>query len=161
MFQKQMDLVVMLNEEKRIGIIIHELINYTNIRMSMYESILAAPSKAFREMFVNLRLLVKITIGNTLPQQTLSGPVGIVRANGYYFWTILAVNAMVAAFWNILPLPKSAFWEMLALTYETFTGKAFSHARLTSISRIMTYVGIAFIIGWIIWISASDIFRQF
>jgi len=44
--------------------------------------------------------------------------------------------AIVYALWNLLPLPKSALWEIIAMGYQAFTKKKYPHAAFKISSNI-------------------------
>jgi hypothetical protein len=43
------------------------------------------------------------------------------------FWTITGLYALTYAFYNLLPLPRSAFWELIALAYEGITKRKYPY----------------------------------
>ena len=95
----------------------------------------------------------------------MSGPVGIATQLGDIFWgagpiltlyvaAILSANLAVV---NILPFPPLDGGRMLMITLKSLFG-----ARISMRAEQLTYmVGFVFLFAFLIWVTGSDIIRQF
>ena len=95
----------------------------------------------------------------------VSGPVGIATQLGDIFWgagpiltlyvaAILSANLAVV---NILPFPPLDGGRMLMITLKSLFG-----ARISMRAEQLTYmVGFVFLFAFLIWVTGSDIIRQF
>jgi regulator of sigma E protease len=113
--------------KKTIGVRWSQSINYTEKHYSLLESMWMGPALAFSTIKSNLTALFKIISGALAPKESLSGPIGIIDRSKMPFWTITGLYALLYAFYNLLPLPKSAFWELIALAYEGTTKRKYPY----------------------------------
>lgn len=148
---------VTLNHEKKIGVQPKELIEYTIKENTLLEAVQKGTDRALSSLVVNIKASIKLTGGELNSRRKLSGPISITPVNNFYFWTLTGFNAMWYAFWNLLPLPKSALWELIALGYEGIFRKKYSlklfHAT-TTLSWI--FLGALFVL-----IIVNDIIKLF
>lgn len=148
---------VLLDDNNRIGVWPKELINFTLKKNSLTEAIQKGTYSAFKTVTINSKAFLKLMGGSLSSEQSLSGPVNIADVYRSNFWWITGFYAMWYAFWNLLPLPLSAFWEMIALAYEGVTKKKYPYKAFKT-SQILCWIltGLFFI-----WIFVSDIIRLF
>lgn len=140
-----------LDDNKRIGVRPKELINYSQKKNSLTDALQKGTHLVFKTITVNSKAFIKIMGGS----QSLGGPVNISDVYRTNFWWITAMYAVFYAFWNLLPLPLSAFWEMVALAYEGVTRKKYPYkAFKTSQTLCWVLTGLFFL-----WIFVSDIMR--
>lgn len=154
---KAFTLDVTLDDERKIGILPKELINYTVKKNSLGEALQNGLSLAYATVFTNTRSFARLISGNLAPKNTLSGPIRIRQRSQEYFWWTAGAFALWYAFWNFLPLPKSAFWEVIPLAYEGLTKKKYPHTAFrwsTSVSWILLGASI-------LWILIHDIIKLF
>jgi len=70
---------------------------------------------------------------------------------------MLEIAAMCYAFWNLLPLPRSAFWEAVALSYEALTKKKYPY-RAFERSTALSWISIGILM---VWIFVGDMIKLF
>lgn len=143
-------------DDGRIGVYPQELINYTPVQNSLPEAIQKGTRRAFSALRRNVRSLVMLTSGR-IPKASLGGPVRIESATGSVFWSATGVYAMLFAFWNLLPLPKSAFWEIIPLIYEWVTKKKYSY----NIFRDTIKIAWLLVAAALIWVMLNDLAKLF
>ncbi|MEO7665158.1 MAG: site-2 protease family protein, partial [Candidatus Limnocylindrales bacterium] len=94
-----------------------------------------------------------------------SGPVGIAMQIGDVFWTlgplvtlylagILSANLAIV---NVLPFPPLDGGRMLMLVIKRLAGERIS----LRAERLTYFVGFAFLLAFLVWVTAFDIARQF
>jgi regulator of sigma E protease len=110
-----------------IGVQWNPSIQYTEKRNSLSQSMWIGPARTFSTIKSNVTALFKIISGALSPEESLRGPIGIVERSKISFWTITSLYALMYAFCNLLPLPKSAFWELVALAYEGITRRKYPY----------------------------------
>jgi regulator of sigma E protease len=147
------DTDVKLDYQARLGILPRELITYTPRQNSFGQAIIKGPSRAFASVALQIRAFTRLVAGSNDPRQSLSGPIGISQSLTLSFWLATAVSGIWYAFYNLLPLPKSAFWEVIPLAYEGIASRKFSYTTFSKITDLGWFVIIAFI-GWVLF---SDI----
>jgi regulator of sigma E protease len=149
---KTLPINVALNSERKIGIFPKELIDYTTRERTLSEAIPNGVYAAFTSLSTNIRALIRAVSG-TLAPTTLGGPIRITSASEIIFWKILGEFAMFYAAWNLFPLPKSAFWEMIALGYTGITKARYSY---TTFKRSLNAAWIIAIL-FILWTFVNDV----
>ena len=110
-----------------IGVQWNPSISYTEKRNSLLQSLWVGPARAFTTLKTNVIAFGRVMSGTLAPKQSLSGPIGIVDRSAIQFWTITSLYALTYAFYNLLPLPRSAFWELIALAYEGITKRKYPY----------------------------------
>jgi regulator of sigma E protease len=113
--------------QKAIGVRWNPHIQYAEKNYSILESIRIGPTRAFLTIKSHVIALFKIISGALSPKESLSGPIGIMDRSKMPFWTITSLYALLYAFYNLLPLPRSAFWELTALAYEAITKRKYPY----------------------------------
>ena len=143
--------------EGKLGIRPRELINYTEQKNSLWQAVTKGSYRAFATLRSNIVAFAKVISGHFAPRESLSGPIGIVDVSRMSFWWITGFYALWYSFWNLLPLPKSAFWEMIPLVYEGITKKKYSYSAFKT-SLLVSWVVFG---GVFVWTLISDIVRLF
>ena len=113
-------LEVFPDHQSVIGVQWNPSIRYTEKRNSLLQALWMGPVRAFTTLKTNVIAFAKVMSGVVAPRQSLSGPIGIVDRSVIQFWTITSLYALIYAFYNLLPLPRSAFWELIALAGQDF-----------------------------------------
>ncbi|MBT1697107.1 PDZ domain-containing protein [Fulvivirgaceae bacterium PWU4] len=108
-----------------IGVQWNPSIAYTEKRNSLLQALWMGPARAFTTLKTNVIAFGRIISGVLAPKQSLSGPIGIANGPTIQLWTITGVYALIYACYNLLPLPRSAFWELIALAYEGITKRKY------------------------------------
>jgi regulator of sigma E protease len=153
---------VPLDANKRIGISVNELIKYTLKKNSLTESVSLGYDRALKQVSVEIRAFIKITSGKLNSQRSLSGPIGIHKAHNtnLVFWTGAGETAILFALWNVLPLPRSAFWEIFALSYEGIMRKKYERSTFNKIHALILKIGWIMLGVWLVWIVIGDVFQD-
>jgi regulator of sigma E protease len=110
-----------------IGVQWNPSIQYTEKRNSLLQSMWMGPARTFTTIKTNAIAFGRIISGALVPKENLSGPIGIMDRSAMPFWTITSLYALLYAFYNLLPLPRSAFWELTALGYEAVTKRKYPY----------------------------------
>jgi regulator of sigma E protease len=146
-----------LDPERKIGIRQEELIHYTEQKNSLWQAIQKGTSYSFRLLKSSVNIFSRVIFGTSEAKQRIGGPMRIAGVFEVSLWGLTASYAIWYAFYNILPLPKSAFWELIPLAYEGITKKKYPY---TAFRRSL-------IIGWIacgvifLWVIINDIIKFF
>jgi regulator of sigma E protease len=143
---------VELDSEKKIGLVAKELIQYTERKNTLFEAIQKGTYRSFSWMSSNFRGVFKAITGQLNAVKSPGGPIRI-SATENTFWSFAGALGMWYALWNLLPLPKAAFWEIIALVYERVTGRKYSYSTFQK-TLILSWV---IPIGLMIWMFTSDI----
>jgi len=143
---------VALDDQNRMGVLTRELVTYTSERNTFSESIVKGTYRALTVPLIQLRGFWKIFSGNVSSKKTLSGPVGIASAfNNNTNWLPVAVLAVNTIVLNFLPLPKSAFWEMIPLIYEGVFRRRFTSRLFQTLKKVV--IGILVLLCIFVFIS--------
>ncbi len=131
------------------------------------DSVWAALSMAYQETVDSLTLIFRMlrALGSgQVSASELRGPIGIIDAAVQFasagtgefllFLCILSANLAVL---NFLPIPVLDGGHMVFLAYEGIRGKPPSERVLVT----LTYLGLFFILGLVIWVTGMDIGRWF
>lgn len=154
---------VPLDEEGRLGFFSEELLKYTIRQNSISAAIQKGLAKSYSLISSNIRGFYKLLSGNEMQsKKKIKGPIGISdiyggHPLGHRFWSISAMLAIWVSFLNFLPLPNTAFWQMVPLLYETFSRKVFPYQAYLKIKRFGFYAVILLMASVII----SDILQLF
>jgi regulator of sigma E protease len=153
---------VPLDANKRIGISVNELIQYTLKKNSLAESVSLGCDRAFKQVSGEIRAFIKITSGKLNSQRSLGGPIGIHKGHNtnLVFWGGAGETAILFALWNVLPLPRSAFWEILALSYEGITRKKYQRSTFNKVHTLTLKIGWIMLGIWLAWIVIGDILQD-
>ena len=132
------------------------------ITYSFAESIPLGTERAFVTLAVQVKAFGKIISGELSPRQSLSGPIGIMRAFGVEwdwerFWSLTGVLSLVLAFMNLLPIPALDGGHVMFLTYEIISRRKPSDKFLETAQK----VGMVFLLGLMVFIFANDILKIF
>jgi regulator of sigma E protease len=146
---KVLTMDVSLDDEKRLGVWPKELIHYTEQKNSLWQAVQKGTVRAFTMVGSNITAFSKVISGNLSPSQSLGGPVRITNNFTTIFWVFTGLFAMGYAFWNLLPLPRSAFWEINPLAYEGITKKKYPYAAFQR-SLKLSWVALGAILVWIV-----------
>jgi regulator of sigma E protease len=113
---------LLLGPDKKIGVRPEELINYTTEKKSLSTAMGRGTYLAFNgvSFFFNLST-------NRLFTKKMGGPISIASTVQTSFVISTGYSAMWYAFYNLLPLPLSTFWEIVALIFEWIARKKYSY----------------------------------
>jgi regulator of sigma E protease len=106
--------VVTLGKDRKLGI--------------FPKAIYKGTHSVFSNLSTNIRAFAMIVSGTLSSSKAVSSPMRIANTKGIGFWHNTALYAIWFAFWNLLPLPKSTFWEMIALGYEGIAKKKYPNS---------------------------------
>lgn len=144
-------------KEYLLGFIPNEQLNYSSKRRSIWEAIVDGTTTSFKIIYFNTYGFYRISRIDAVKSER--GPIGISQNyeefNLKRFWFITAMLFMFTTFYNILPLPGSAFWEVVPLAYETMFKKRYSFNQYMSTRKL----GIWMIIGLIILSFVNDLMK--
>ncbi|GAA0188988.1 RIP metalloprotease RseP [Fulvivirga kasyanovii] len=141
------------NEAMGIFFMTPEFTTYEN---TFGESIIKGTQQAFRLIDLNIKAFTGL-LGGKVVSRRHSGPIGVAQAYGGFqwlrFWRITGLLAMVTAFFNLLPLPRAAFWQSIPLAYEAITKERFKLSTYNNLIRASYFM----VILLMIWIVIGDI----
>ncbi len=153
------------NGEKQIGIGWYEPEGYLDdakviTKYGFAESIPLGTTRAFETLTTQVKAFGKIISGALSPKESLSGPLGIMRAFGnewewQRFWTLTGVLSLVLAFMNLLPIPALDGGHVMFLSYEMISRRKPSDKFLESAQK----VGMVFLLALMVFIFANDIIK--
>ena len=150
-----------LNSENKLGIHLYQPITYFVQRRSIWQAIVDGGESSFRVIMLNVRMVYYVLTGSVPTRSTTSGPIRMATFYGSsiweHFWRIMASFALFGAFLNLLPVPRSAFWQIIPLVYERFTGKRLSEKVY---SRVKSW-GVYCLIALFVFFVCTDLFRSF
>jgi regulator of sigma E protease len=132
------------------------------IQYSFLESIPRGTKRAFQTLKTQITAFGKIISGVLSPKESLSGPLGIMKAFGSdwdweRFWSLTGVLSLVLAFMNLLPIPALDGGHVMFLTYEMISRKKPSDKFLEAAQK----VGMVFLLALMVFIFANDIIKMF
>jgi regulator of sigma E protease len=132
------------------------------ITYGLVESIPLGAERAFTTLTVQIKAFGKIVSGKLSPQESLSGPIGIMQAFGMEwdwerFWSLTGVLSLVLAFMNLLPIPALDGGHVMFLSYEIISRRKPSDKFLENAQK----VGMVFLLGLMVFIFANDIIKLF
>jgi regulator of sigma E protease len=132
------------------------------ITYGFIESIPLGTRRAFTTLTVQIKAFGKIISGALSPQESLSGPIGIMQAFGVKwdwerFWSLTGVLSLVLAFMNLLPIPALDGGHVMFLSYEIISRRKPSDKFLENAQK----VGMVFLLGLMVFIFANDIIKLF
>jgi regulator of sigma E protease len=132
------------------------------ITYGFVESIPLGTERAFSTLAVQIKAFGKIISGALSPQESLSGPIGIMQAFGVNwdwerFWQLTGVLSLVLAFMNLLPIPALDGGHVMFLSYEIISRRKPSDKFLETAQK----VGMVFLLGLMVFIFANDIIKLF
>jgi regulator of sigma E protease len=142
-----------------LGILTTRAINFTVKTNSLPEAVVKGTARCFNTVTVQIKAFNTIITGEIAHQRKLSGPIGITSAFGTHqwrlFWTITASLCIVGAFINLLPLPRTVFWNIIPIGYEALSGKRYPYA----LFRFTRKVGVVILILLMLLVFVGDILR--
>lgn len=132
------------------------------IKYGFVESIPLGTKRAFQTLQTQIIAFGKIISGVLSPKESLSGPLGIMKAFGSEwdwerFWSLTGVLSLVLAFMNLLPIPALDGGHVMFLTYEIISRKKPSDKFLEAAQK----VGMVFLLALMVFIFANDIIKMF
>lgn len=132
------------------------------IKYGFIESIPLGAKRAFQTLQTQIIAFGKIISGVLSPKESLSGPLGIMKAFGSdwdweRFWSLTGVLSLVLAFMNLLPIPALDGGHVMFLTYEIISRKKPSDKFLEAAQK----VGMVFLLALMVFIFANDIIKMF
>ena len=132
------------------------------ITYGFVESIPLGTERAFSTLAIQIKAFGKIISGALSPQESLSGPIGIMQAFGVTwdwerFWSLTGVLSLVLAFMNLLPIPALDGGHVMFLSYEIISRRKPSDRFLETAQK----VGMVFLLGLMVFIFANDIIKLF
>ncbi|MEM9390801.1 MAG: site-2 protease family protein [Bacteroidota bacterium] len=131
--EELIEAIVELDEQRRLGIFFEPVIQYSEKRYSLAQSIVPGTKNAFGIILHNIQAFVRLFNNELSVEKSIRGPVGVAKAYGsdqslfgLRFWRVMGIWSMVTVFWNLLPLPKSTIWQSVPLLYEWISNKPFN-----------------------------------
>ena len=133
-----------------------------NITYGFGESIPRGTERAFSTLGSQVKALGKVVTGSLSPQESLSGPIGIMQAFGTEwdwsrFWSLTGVLSLVLAFMNLLPIPALDGGHVMFLSYEIISRRKPSDKFLENAQK----VGMVFLLALMVFIFANHIIKLF
>ncbi|TAF35521.1 MAG: RIP metalloprotease RseP [Cytophagales bacterium] len=127
---------------------------------SLAEALVEGPSRAFSVVILNVRAMGRMFTGDINPSESLTGPIGLVKAYGggwdwVKFWGLTGMISMVLAFMNLLPIPGLDGGHVVFLMYEMVRGKAPSDKFLENTQK----VGMVILLALMVFIFGNDIYK--
>ena len=146
-----------VSSDGRLGFYAAPMLEYSFEQKTIGEAVVEGTTRSFQIVGANLKALRKLFGTEVSDSKTLSGPVGMARifGNDFYltkFLNITALLMMLTALANLLPLPSSAFLQLMPLFYEKLTGKEMT---LSTFNKIL-YIPYFILIGLMISVFVSD-----
>jgi regulator of sigma E protease len=132
------------------------------ITYSFAQSIPLGAKRAFTTLMFQIKAFGKVISGSLSPQQSISGPIGIMQAFGDVwdwerFWSLTGVLSLVLAFMNLLPIPALDGGHVMFLSYEIISRRRPSDKFLETAQK----VGMVFLLVLMVFIFANDIVKLF
>ncbi len=156
--QKELDVNVL--PEGTIGFLPRLSLQQTHRAYTITEALKEGPSRAFSVVVLNIRAMGKMFSGDLNPSESLSGPIGLIKAYGggwdwLKFWSLTGMISMVLAFMNLLPIPGLDGGHVVFLLYEMVRGKAPSDKFLENTQK----VGMVILLALMVFIFGNDIYK--
>jgi len=153
---------VALSDDKKIGITSSDNVHYTLRKYSFFQALGKGTQWAFRTIHNQLGGIASFISGTVKPARSMRGPIAIsnVFGQGYLWMSFLYLCgtwAMSCSYWNLLPLPHSAFWQIIPLCYEGVTRKKISAIVLKTL-RTIAFIMLGFLM---LLIFIKDVSRLF
>ncbi len=146
-------------EDNFLGFTADEQIQYSYKRRSFLEAVSDGSHKAFS--IFNPFNFNKALKSGPVKTERIHPPRGLAKNTGQYEWHFyflyLASFCSAIVLYNLLPLPWSAFWEVLPLAYEFTLRKRFTFAQYMSVRKL----GIWIFIGLLVLIFVNDLIKIF
>lgn len=132
---------VKVDKEGKLGIFTGSLLEYTQAKYNLGQSIVVGSQKAISIVAVNVVALGKIIKGTESASQSLSGPIGIAQIfsknfDWIHFWNIVGLLSMALGFTNLLPIPALDGGHVVLLGYEMITRRKISDKRQQDIQKV-------------------------
>jgi regulator of sigma E protease len=140
----------------RIGFAPDLLINYTTKENSLIQAVFLGVKNFFLTGYYTIRGSSKIISGEVTHR---SGAVSISALGSPWkrLWVITGGWAVAIVILNLLPLPRSCFWQLIPLAYEGIAKKPFPVNHFKTLKRL-SYISLASVI---ILIFANDLIKLF
>jgi regulator of sigma E protease len=154
---------VAVDEEGKLGFFSEEVLQYSSRQNSISSAIQKGFARAYSLISSNIRGFYSLFSGSEIQSsKKVKSPVGISEIYGdqylwQRFWSISAMFALWISFLNLLPLPNTAFWQLIPLLYETFSRKIFPYQAYLKIKRFGFYAAILLMAS----VLMSDLFQLF
>ncbi|MCR9250142.1 MAG: RIP metalloprotease [bacterium] len=159
-----LELDVLVDEDGKIGFFINRLIEPESVQRSVLQACFHGTKEAFSIIYVNVRALRIMFVGDVDPRKNVNGPISIAKIYGgkdgidwIRFLRITGLFLMITLFYNLLPIPKAAIMEVIPLIYEFFSKRAMSAAAFRKV-RLVPFV---LIIGLMVFVVIQDIMMLF
>jgi regulator of sigma E protease len=126
----------------KIGIQPNALIKYSTKEHSIAEAVFIGFKNFFLTGYNTIRGFYKIFSGEVVQH---SGPIGIAPTFGSPWkgiWAIVSGWAVGLVILNLLPLPRSCFWQVIPLAYEGIAKKVFP-LKYFKLFRRLSYIFLA------------------
>lgn len=124
---RTLNLTLLLGADEKIGALPKELIQYTTEQTSLVTAVGRGTHAAFNGLSTFASILLKASVESSSVKKTMDGPIHITPTLRNSFLIPSGHYAMLYAFCNLLPLPFSAFWEIIALAFEWATKRKYSY----------------------------------
>ncbi len=147
-------------EYHTLGFVPKEQINFSYKKRSIGEAILLGTKNSFEVIQSNVYGFY-VVLGGNIPKtkslsgpiqtRSISGPIAIAsrfgaKFNWHKFWSFTAIYFILIAFYNTLPLPGSAFWEVIPLAYEKFLKKRYTFNQYMSTRKLAIWIIVSLMI---------------
>lgn len=146
-------------EDNLLGFTADEQIQYSYKRRSFMEALTDGSNKAFRAVLFNPFDIDKLLRSGPVKTEQIHPPKGIANNIGgpdwQFYFLFLASLCGTIALYNLLPLPWSAFWEILPLAWEFTLRKQFTFGQYMSMRKL----GIWFFIGLLVLSFVNDLLK--
>lgn len=142
-----------------IGIYINEKIQYSIKTNSFAEAVALGTMKPFKIINIQIKSFMRMFSGDIVLTKSTSGPIKTpleIFGNPWKrFWNLTGMLSVVTAFLNLLPFPRTVFWEIVPLGYEAITNEKISYSLFEKTKKI----GFVIVLVLMVWIIGNDIFR--
>lgn len=147
-------------EDGTIGFRAKSGLDYTTVKYSFPEAVVAGTNEAFGVVYNNIKGFGKIFRGEVSASKALSGPIGIARMFGGVwdwgrFWFLTGLLSMILAFMNALPIPALDGGHAVILLYEMISGRKPSDAFLENAQK----VGMVLLLGIMAFAIFNDVWK--
>ncbi|WP_373511743.1 RIP metalloprotease RseP [Persicitalea sp.] len=151
---------VEVTEEGTIGFQAKSGLNFTVVKYSFPEAVVAGTNEAFGVVYNNIKGFGKIFRGEVSASKALNGPIGIARMFGGVwdwgrFWFLTGLLSMILAFMNALPIPALDGGHSVILLYEMISGRKPSDAFLENAQK----VGMVLLLGIMAFAIFNDVWK--
>lgn len=127
-----LDLIVMVDEEGKIGFYPTNSFDYQNdivtLKYGLLESFPAGAKKGFNTLGTQIKAFGALITGKINPTKSLMGPIQMTKLFGpvwdwQKFWALTGLFSLILAFMNILPIPALDGGHVVFLVIEMIIGR--------------------------------------